>query len=51
MEVTPGLRRDPAPDLDSVGEDAALVARIHAEIAASGPIPFARFMEDRKSVV
>ncbi len=45
MEVTPGLRRDPAPDLDSVGEDAALVARIHAEIAASGPMPFARFME------
>ncbi len=45
MEVIPGLRRDPAPNLDSVGEDAALVARIHAEIAASGPMPFARFME------
>ncbi len=45
MEVIPGLRRDPAPDLDSVGEDAALVARIHAEIAAGGPIPFARFMD------
>ena len=45
MEVTPGLRREPAPDLDAVGEDAALVARIHAEITASGPIPFARFMD------
>ena len=45
MEATPGLRRDPAPDLDAVGEDAALVARIHAGIAASGPIPFARFMD------
>ncbi len=45
MEVIPGLRRDPPPNLDSVGEDSALVARIHAEIAASGPIPFARFME------
>ena len=45
MELTPGLRRDPAPDLDAVGEDAALVARIHTEIAASGPIPFARFMD------
>ena len=45
MEVTPGLRREPAPDLDAVGEDAGLVARIHAEIGASGPIPFARFMD------
>ena len=45
MEVTPGLRRDPAPDLDSVGEDEALVGRIHAEIERDGPITFARFME------
>ena len=43
--MTPGLRREPAPDLDAVGEDAGLVARIHAEIGASGPIPFARFMD------
>ena len=43
--MTPGLRREPAPNLDAVGEDAGLVARIHAEIGASGPIPFARFMD------
>jgi SAM-dependent MidA family methyltransferase len=45
MEMTPGLRRDPAPDLESAGEEADLVARIHAEIAARGPITFARFMD------
>jgi SAM-dependent MidA family methyltransferase len=45
MEVTPGLRRDPAPDLDAVGQDDDLVARIHAEIARDGPLTFARFME------
>lgn len=45
MDVTPGLRRDPHPDLDAVGEDADLAARIHAEIAGTGPITFARFME------
>jgi len=45
MEVTPGLRRDPVPDLDAVGQDEALVARIHAEIERDGPITFARFME------
>lgn len=45
MEVTPGLRRDPAPDLDAVGQDDALVARIHAEIAREGPMTFARFMD------
>jgi SAM-dependent MidA family methyltransferase len=45
MEVTPGLRRDPAPDLDAVGEDAGLVARIHEEIARDGPMTFARFMD------
>ena len=43
--MTPGLRRDPAPDLDTVGEDEALVARIHAEIDRAGPITFARFMD------
>jgi SAM-dependent MidA family methyltransferase len=45
MDAVPGLRRDPAPDLDAVGEDEALVARIHDEIARLGPITFARFME------
>ena len=45
MEVTPGLRRDPAPDLEAVGQDEALVARIHEEIARDGPITFARFMD------
>jgi SAM-dependent MidA family methyltransferase len=45
MEVTPGLRREPAPDLESVGEEEGLVARIHGEIAQSGPMTFARFMD------
>jgi SAM-dependent MidA family methyltransferase len=45
MEMTPGLRRDPAPDLDSVGEEADLVARIHGEIVGDGPMTFARFMD------
>jgi SAM-dependent MidA family methyltransferase len=44
MDVTPGLRRDPVPDLDAVGEDAELVARIQEEIARDGPMTFARFM-------
>jgi SAM-dependent MidA family methyltransferase len=45
MDVTPGLRREPPPDLGEVGQDEALVARIAAEIEGSGPISFARFME------
>lgn len=45
MELTPGLRRDAGPDLDAVGQDDALVARIHDEIGRTGPITFARFME------
>ena len=45
MDVTPGLRRDPAPDLDAVGQDEPLVARIRGEIERDGPITFARFME------
>ena len=45
MEVTPGLRRDPVPDLDAVGQDDGLVARIHDEIARDGPMTFARFMD------
>ncbi|MEO5884732.1 MAG: SAM-dependent methyltransferase [Candidatus Limnocylindrales bacterium] len=39
------LRREPAPDLDAVGEDAALVERIRDEIRSSGPMPFARYMD------
>ncbi|MDO8484815.1 MAG: SAM-dependent methyltransferase [Candidatus Limnocylindrales bacterium] len=45
MELTPGLRRDAGPDLDAVGQDDALVARIEDEIGRAGPIAFARFME------
>ena len=45
MDVTPGLRREPGPDLDAVGQDEELAARIHAEIERDGPITFARFME------
>lgn len=45
MDLTPGLRREPPPDFDSVGQDEDLVARIRAEIAETGPITFARFME------
>ena len=45
MDVTPGVRREPGPDLDAVGQDQELVARIHAEITRAGPITFARFME------
>ena len=45
MDLTPGLRRVPAADLADVGEDAALAARIRAEIEARGPMTFARFME------
>jgi SAM-dependent MidA family methyltransferase len=45
VDVTPGLRREPGPDLEAVGQDEKLVARIHAEIGRDGPITFARFME------
>ena len=45
MDPRVGLRRDPVPDLDDVGEDAALADRIRAEIRATGPMPFARFMD------
>jgi SAM-dependent MidA family methyltransferase len=39
------LRREPPTDLSTVGEDAALVARIRAEIVRDGPMTFARGME------
>lgn len=45
MDVTPGIRRERPPDLESVGQDDDLVARMHDEIARDGPITFARFME------
>ena len=44
-DIRPGLRRDPPTDLSDVGEDAALLERIRDEIRATGPMPFARFME------
>jgi SAM-dependent MidA family methyltransferase len=40
-----GLRRGAAPDLESVGQADELVARIREEIRATGPMPFARFMD------
>ena len=45
MDVTPGVRREPGPDLEAVGQDEDLAARIRAEIERDGPITFARFME------
>lgn len=45
MDLTPGLRRDPHPDLGSVGQDDDLVARVADEIRRHGPITFARFMD------
>jgi len=43
--MTPGLRREPPPDLNTVGQDDDLVERIRIEIGRTGPITFARFME------
>jgi SAM-dependent MidA family methyltransferase len=40
-----GLRRVPAADLDAVESDPVLEAIIRDEIAATGPLTFARFME------
>lgn len=45
MELTPGLRRDPHPDMAAVGQDDPLVARIQSEIVRAGPMTFARFMD------
>jgi SAM-dependent MidA family methyltransferase len=44
VEVTPGLRRQPPPDLDAAGQDDALIARIRTEIEDRGPMTFDRFM-------
>lgn len=43
--AVPGYRRETLPDPESAGEDAWLVAALRDEIAATGPITFARFME------
>ena len=45
MDLSAGLRREPPIDLEEVGENDALAARIRAEIEAAGPMTFARFME------
>ena len=45
MDLSAGLRREPPIDLEGVGENDALAARIRAEIEATGPMTFARFME------
>ena len=41
----PELRRDPPADLSDLADDPGLAARIREEIRATGPMPFARFME------
>ena len=41
----PELHREPPPDLSDLADHPALLERIRAEIRASGPMPFARFME------
>ena len=41
----PDLRRDAPPDISVPAEHPGLAERIRGEIRASGPIPFARFME------
>ena len=46
MDVTPGLRRDPAPDLEAVGQDERTSSGGSAtRSAATGRSTFARFME------
>jgi SAM-dependent MidA family methyltransferase len=45
MDLTPGIRRAPPPDVASVGEDEDLAARIRDEIRRDGPMTFARFMD------
>ena len=41
----PELRREPPADLSDLADDPELAERIRAEIGATGPMPFARFME------
>ena len=41
----PELRRDPPADLSDLADEPGLAARIREEIRATGPMPFARFME------
>ncbi len=43
--AVPGYRREALPNPEDAGEDAWLVAALRDEIATSGPITFARFME------
>ena len=45
MELIPGLRRIPPPDLAAVGQDEDLARRIRDEIHRDGPITFDRFMD------
>ena len=45
MDLEAGFRRGPAPAPMLTDSEPALVERIRAEIAADGPITFARFME------
>jgi SAM-dependent MidA family methyltransferase len=45
VEITPGLRRVPPPDLESVVGDPVLIDLVAAEIERGGPLTFARFME------
>jgi SAM-dependent MidA family methyltransferase len=45
MDLSAGLRREAPADLESIGEDPRLVARIRDEIGRDGPMPFARFMD------
>jgi SAM-dependent MidA family methyltransferase len=44
-ESSPWIRREPPRDLADVGHEERLVERIRAEIAAAGPMTFARFMD------
>jgi len=41
----PELRREPPADLSDLADDPGLAERIRAEIRATEPMPFARFME------
>jgi len=45
MEPGLGLRREAGPDLEAIGSEPALAARIRDEIVRDGPMPFVRFME------